>query len=63
MVVFDSPEGTTHRLDKGDTLRIEPEGTWHIHTNPFTKASLTYWHFEGDVRKIIEAIKSGESQD
>lgn len=61
IVMFDSPEGTTHRLDKGDILRIEPEGTWHIHANPFGKTSLTYWYFEGDVREIIEAIKKKQS--
>lgn len=59
MIVFNKPEGTTHKLDKGDKLRIEPEGVWHIHSNPFDKKSLTYWHFEGDIRKIIEDIRKG----
>lgn len=59
MVVFDKPEGNIHKLDEGDKLRIEPEGVWHIHSNPFNKKSLTYWHFEGDIRKIIEDIRKG----
>ncbi|MBI2010083.1 MAG: hypothetical protein HYS86_02770 [Candidatus Chisholmbacteria bacterium] len=59
MVVFDKSLGTTHRLDEGDRWRIEPKGTWHIHVNPFSKTSLTYWHFEGDVREVIEAIRRG----
>lgn len=59
IVVFDKPEGTNHKLDEGDKLRIEPEGTWHIHVNPNDKPSLTYWNFEGDITKIIEEIKKG----
>ncbi len=59
MVVFDMPEGTNHKLDEADKLKIEPEGVWHIHVNPFDKTSLTYWHFEGDIRNIIDAIKKG----
>jgi predicted dehydrogenase len=61
MIVFDKPEGTNHKLDEGDELRIEPEGVWHIHTNPFDKPSLTYWHFEGDIRKVIEEIRKRAS--
>jgi hypothetical protein len=60
MIVFDTPSGTNHKLTKGDQLKIEPEGTWHIHSNPFDSVSLTYWHFEGDIRHIIEAIRSGK---
>lgn len=59
MVVFDKSEGTNHKLDEGDKLRIEPEGVWHIHINPFEEQSLTYWCFEGDIRKIIESIRKG----
>ena len=59
MILFDKPEGTTYRLDEKDTLKIEPEGVWHIHANPYSKRSLTYWHFEGDIRKIIEDIRKG----
>lgn len=25
----------------------------------FDKPSLTYWHFEGDIRDVIDAIKKG----
>lgn len=59
MVVFDKPEGTNHLLHEDDTLRIEPEGVWHIHVNPTEEQSLTYWHFEGDIRNIIESIRKG----
>lgn len=59
MVIFDKSEGTNHLLDEGDKLKIEPEGVWHIHVNPFNEPSLTYWHFEGDIRKVIEAIRKG----
>lgn len=60
MVVFDKPDATNHKLDKGDKLRVEPEEVWHIHSNPFENTSLTYWHFEGDIRKIIESIKNSK---
>jgi hypothetical protein len=59
MTIFDKEEGTNHKLGEGEILRIEPEGVWHIHANPFNETSLTYWHFEGDIRKIIEAIRRG----
>ena len=59
MVVFDTSNGTNYNLGKDDKLRIEPEGVWHIHSNPFDNTSLTYWHFEGDIRHIIDAIKKG----
>lgn len=56
MVVFDKLGGTNHHLNPGNKLSI-PKGVWHIHANPFDKLSLTYWHFDGDIRKIIEAIR------
>jgi hypothetical protein len=59
MIVFDTEEGTTHKLSAGDELSIKPEGVWHIHSNPFEKTSLTYWHFDGDIRHVIEEIKKG----
>ena len=59
IVVFDKEEGTNHLLKEKDTLKIEPEGIWHIHVNPTDETSLTYWHFEGDIREIIENIKKG----
>src|SRR4051812_10154297 len=56
MVIFwDRKPVTT--LREGDTLTIEPAGTWHIHVNPYDEVSLTYWDFDGDIRKIIESIK------
>lgn len=57
MTIFDKPEGTNHVLHKEDKLRIEPEGVWHIHSNPYDSTSLTYWHFEGDIRKVIDKIR------
>ena len=57
MVVFDKTKVTNHKLDMGHKLRIEPKGVWHIHVNPFDQPSLTYWHFDGDIRKIIESIR------
>ena len=59
MVVFNKKEGTNHLLNEKDTLKIEPEGVWHIHANPTDKTSLSYWHFEGDITKIIENIRKG----
>lgn len=60
MVIFDNEIGTNHKLETGDKLKIGPEGVWHIHSNPFDKKSLTYWHFDGDIRHIIESIKKGK---
>lgn len=59
MVLFDSPKGANYRLNERDKLQIKPEGVWHIHANPFNKQSLTYWHFEGDIRQVIENIRKG----
>lgn len=57
MIIFDSPSGTNHKLSQGDKLPIKPEGVWHIHSNPFDDTSLTYWHFEWDIRHVVEAIR------
>jgi len=59
MVIFDTEEGTNHLINKGDTFKIEPEGIWHIHVNPFKEKCLTYWHFEGDIRHVIKKIRQG----
>lgn len=59
MIVFDSDKGTNYKLDENDKLSIKPEGVLHMHTNPFDKLSLTYWHFDGDIRKVIESIRQG----
>jgi len=58
MAVFDTPKGVNHTLNPGDKLTIKPEGTWHIHANPFDEPCLTYWHFDGDIRKYIKEIKN-----
>lgn len=57
IIIFDKPEGINHKLDEGNKLKIEPEEVWHIHANPFDSPSLTYWHFKGDIREIIEEIR------
>lgn len=59
MIIFDKAAERNHFFDKNDKLNITPEGMWHIHSNPFDNTSLTYWHFEGDIRHIINAIKNG----
>lgn len=59
MIIFDKEEGTNYKLKEGDKLKIEPEGVWHIHANPFNEHSLTYWNFEGDIREIIKSIRKG----
>ena len=60
MIVFDQLTGTNHVLKVGDILKLEPEGVWHIHSNPSDKKSLTYWEFDGDIRHVIEAIRNGQ---
>lgn len=57
MIVFDTPTGTKHKLNEGDKLQIK-KGVEHIHNNPFDITSLTYWHFEGDIRRVIEEIRN-----
>lgn len=59
MIIFDNPIGSNYKLSKGDKLQVTPEGVWHIHSNPFDATSLTYWRFDGDIRKIIESIRKG----
>lgn len=59
ITIFDKPGGANYILKKDDKLNITPEGVWHIHSNPFDVNSLTYWYFDGDIRKIIEDIKKG----
>lgn len=56
MLVYDEDKGKIITLNEGDKLVISPEGTWHIHANPYNKPSLTYFDFEGDVTDIIEEI-------
>ena len=57
MIIFDKPTGTNHLLHAGESLRLLPQAVWHIHANPFDEPSLTYWHFEGDIREVIEEIR------
>src|SRR3990167_1593102 len=52
MVIFwEKPTLVT--LNEKDSVTIKPKDTWHIHSNPFDKISLTYWDFDGDIRDII----------
>ncbi|MBD3362331.1 hypothetical protein GF362_01270 [Candidatus Dojkabacteria bacterium] len=60
LTIFDKPEGTNHLLTDGEKFRIEPEGIWHIHSNPFAEKSVTYWFFDGDIRPVINKIREGE---
>lgn len=45
------------RLKRGDSLRI-PENQYHQHTNPENQECLTSWHFDGDITKVIEVLRS-----
>ncbi len=46
-------------LNEGDSLDILPE-KYHLHTNPFDEASITFWKASGDITKIIEDIRSSK---
>lgn len=56
MVIFDTTQGKTVLLDTGNSVIMKPN-TWHIHSNPFSEISLTYWDFAGDVTEIIQTIR------
>ncbi|HEQ65256.1 MAG TPA: hypothetical protein ENN64_00295 [bacterium] len=61
MIIFDDKKGTNYLFNPKDELKIEPDGVWHIHANPFDEESITYWRFEGDIREVIDNIrKSGD---
>jgi hypothetical protein len=57
MIVFDNDTWTNYKLLEWDKLSIKPEWTWHIHSNPFEKDSLTYWYFDWDIRDVINKIR------
>jgi len=57
-VVFEAAGARPVELKPSDRLIIAPKGTWHIHANPFDQPSLTFWEADGDIRGIIEAIRS-----
>ena len=44
-------------LNEGDSLDICAE-KYHLHTNPFDEASVTFWKADGDITQIIEDIRS-----
>jgi quercetin dioxygenase-like cupin family protein len=56
IVIFNNNKGETNILKQGNIITISPS-IWHIHTNPYNEISLTYWDFDGDIRKIINDIK------
>ncbi|MEK7597652.1 MAG: hypothetical protein AAB441_03340 [Patescibacteria group bacterium] len=57
MVVYREEKGKTFLLNPKDNLVIEEPYIWHIHVNPYDEPSLTYWIFDGDIRKIIKNIR------
>lgn len=59
MIVYKGGEAEVITLQEEESLTIEPEGTYHIHCNPYDKISLTYWEFDGDIREIIDDIRKG----
>ena len=53
------------RLLQEKELRQEEEliisaNQYHVHKNPTSKESLTYWQFDGDITKIIENIRKSK---
>jgi oxalate decarboxylase/phosphoglucose isomerase-like protein (cupin superfamily) len=59
MIVFTPSGAKVFELKPGDRLTIDPRGSWHIHANPFGETSLTYWEATGDIRDVVEEIRSG----
>jgi len=43
-------------LKEGDTLDIPPH-KYHIHSNPGTTTSITFWKASGDITGIIDKIR------
>ncbi len=43
-------------LDEGDSIDIPPQ-KFHIHSNPYSENSITFWKASGDITKIIENIR------
>ncbi|MBU0976165.1 MAG: hypothetical protein ABIE03_07070 [Patescibacteria group bacterium] len=59
IAIWDIERGRVVTLEEGTTLVLKPRGVWHVHANPFSEKSLTYWDFEGNIRSIIEKIRKG----
>ncbi|MEW6610052.1 MAG: hypothetical protein AB1352_00270 [Patescibacteria group bacterium] len=54
VTIFDTiGEPVVHELTRGTELII-PAMMEHVHANPYGKASLTHWQFDGDVMDVIE---------
>lgn len=62
MVIFWENKSEIVVLTEKESFIIEPANTWHIHVNPFDKISITYWDFDGDIRKIIDDIKKSAEE-
>jgi quercetin dioxygenase-like cupin family protein len=45
-------------LNEGEQIDISV-GTFHIHSNPFSEKSLTFWKASGDITEIIRKIREG----
>jgi len=44
-------------LMEGRSLKIKPN-QFHIHSNPYNRASVTMWKFEGDITDIIKNLRN-----
>ncbi|MDO8611017.1 MAG: hypothetical protein Q7R95_10860 [bacterium] len=61
MVIYNENKSETFLLHQGSKLKIKPE-KWHIHVNPYNEVSLTYWDFDGDIRKIIDNVRKSAKE-
>lgn len=61
MVTYSQENGKTLLLNEGEKLTIDPH-VWHIHANPYNEISLTYWDFDGDIKKIINNIRQSAKE-
>lgn len=43
-------------LNEGESIDIQPF-KFHIHANPFSETSLTFWKASGDITEIINTIR------
>ena len=44
-------------VNEGESIDIEP-GKFHIHCNPFSEDSVTFWKASGDITGIINKIRN-----
>ncbi len=43
-------------LGPSDTLRMN-KSQWHVHANPFSEPSLTFFKAEGDITEIVKTLR------